>query len=74
MKEGSPYLKEWLDEEDDVCFAWTSSGPYSSPCLQAACPSKLSPVLSAEKTSQQLIKESLLFLQRKVAFIFLKGY
>lgn len=26
------------------------------PCLQAACPSKLSPVLSAERMSQQLIK------------------
>ena len=43
-------------------------------CLQAACPSKLSPVPSAERTSQLLIKESLLFLLRKVAFIFLKGY
>lgn len=44
------------------------------PCLQAACPSKLSPVLSADRTSQQLIKESLLFLLKNVAFIFLKGY
>lgn len=26
------------------------------PCLQAACPSKLSLVLSAERMSQQLIK------------------
>ena len=43
------------------------------PCLQAACPSELSPVPSAARTSQRLIKESLLFLLRKVAFIFLKG-
>lgn len=44
------------------------------PCLQAACPSQLPPVLSTERTSQQLIKESLLFLLRKVAFTFLKVY
>jgi len=44
------------------------------PCLPAACPSKLSLVLSAERTSQRLIKESLFFLLRKVALTFLKGY
>lgn len=74
LKEVNLCVKEWPDGEMMSVLPGQAQGLILVPCLQAACPSKLSPVLSTERMSQWLFKESLLFLLRKVAFVFLKGY
>lgn len=46
LKEGKSCFKEWLDGEDDVCFAWTGSGPYSAALSAGSLPIKI--ISSAE--------------------------
>lgn len=74
LKEVNPCLKEWPDGEDDVCFAWTGSGPYSSTLSAGSLPIKIISGAECREDEPTAYYKSLLFLLRKVAFILLKGY